>query len=431
MRHFEPPKGTRDFPPGSMTVRDALLQRIRHTFLLHGFQQWDGPAFEHLETLTAKSSPDIVRELYAFKDKADRDLGLRFDLTTSLSRIIASNPRLPKPVKAWSFGKVWRYENTQKGRYREFLQMDADILGAPPPLPEAELLLLASSVLDSVGLGPVTVLLNDRRILDGLADAAHIPQDRRLDAFRSLDKLPKIGPEGVAQEFQNRGLPLDAFRRLMDLAQTLSTTADPFDELARRFPDSPQAEAASHLRTILSLLQDSGLTLRFDPSLVRGFDYYTGPVYEIRAVGREDIGSIAGGGRYDNLVGLFGGDPTPAAGISFGIERLMDIIESDPDLRTRLLPSTPRVFVVSTSAADGLRIAHRLRLAGIPAESDLSGRSFRKQLQIASERGYTWALIAGDNEIRSGRFGLKRLSDGTQTDLDLETAVATIRRHLP
>jgi histidyl-tRNA synthetase len=431
---FESPKGTRDFPPGSMAVREQVMRRVENAFRLYGFKKWDGPAFEYLETLTAKSSPEIVKEIYAFKDKGDRDLGLRFELTTSLARLMAANPRLPRPVKAWSSGKVWRYENTQKGRYREFLQMDADVFGSASPLVESELLLMASAVLSSVGFRDCVVLLNDRRILDGLTASAGIPEGKKLDAFRALDKLAKIGPDGVAAEFERRGLSAESFRSVMAVMESVRKSSEPLEEAGRALASNPTAlEGVAALRTILdSVAKASGsLTVSFDPTLIRGFDYYTGPVYEIRMKGSEDMGSISGGGRYDNLVELFGGEAMPAAGISFGIERIMDIIESDMEKRSSFGSSASLVCVVSfgpETAGEALRLTERFRTSGISAETDLSGRAFKKQMQAAGERGYAWALVVGEEELKSGTFNLKKMADGSQIRVSLDEAIGLVKK---
>ena len=432
-KKFEPPKGTRDFPPGSMTVRENIISRIEKVFNLYGFKRWDGPAFEYLETLTKKSSPEIVKEIYAFKDKKDRDLGLRFELTTSLSRIIAANSRLPRPVKAWSGGKVWRYENTQKGRYREFLQMDADIFGSVNPETETELLLLASSVLSSLNFDNCILLLNDRRILNSLMDLCKVPEEKRLDMLRSLDKLPKIGPENVKHELFQKGFQSEVFEKIFSIIKHIKESSFPLKETENILKDYP--EAINGIKALLFIQNnlesiETQFKIYFEPSLVRGFDYYTGPVYEIRVKGMEDIGSISGGGRYDNLVKLFGGEDIPAAGISFGIERIMDIIENSSERKKFFEPQPEGVLIVSlgdNTIKDSFIIAEKLRKEGIPAETDLMKRSFKKQLQTAIEKNFKWVLIIGEEELKTRLFPLKRLSDGSQSIVSILDAINIIK----
>ena len=211
-KKFTGPKGTRDFLPYYMETRDRIVEMIKEVFKIYGCYPWDGPAFEYLETLTRKSGEEVSNEIYVFKDKSGRELGLRFELTASIARMIASNPSLKKPIKGFSIGKVWRYENPQQGRYREFLQMDADIFGASNMLCEVELLDMAKNILDRIGFDDYYIQLNNRKILEAQVRCAGIPKEKELDVFRALDKLNKIGPEGVRQEFNNRGMSETAYR---------------------------------------------------------------------------------------------------------------------------------------------------------------------------------------------------------------------------
>jgi histidyl-tRNA synthetase len=435
---IEAPKGTRDFLPGSMIVREKIISTIEDVFKKYGFQKWDGPAFEYLSTLTLKSSPEIVREIYNFQDKAARDLGLRFELTASIARMMAANPRMKKPVKAYGIGKVWRYENTQKGRYREFLQMDADIFGCASMNGELELFSIATSVLQKIGFSSTILLVNSRKILNGIAAAAGIKEEKKQDVFRAFDKLNKIGMDGVKKEFLTRGLTEKDFDNVKKILEECRTSGaennrkvlEKLSELLKN--DSEGVEGVREIEALLELAGSSGLAAPvLDISLIRGFDYYTGPVYEIRVKGNEDYGSISGGGRYDKLIEVFGGPATPAVGISFGIERIIDIIESDDALRSGFSSGNVDLFVAcfgQTLFLEAYKVASFLRMKGIGADLDLLARNINKQMEYANEHGYRKAVIVGEEEVKSGIYTLKDMGSGEQKKLKLEEIALELAR---
>lgn len=424
---FEGPKGTRDFVPGSMNVREKIIRKIEEIFGLYGFQKWDGPAFEYLDLLTAKSSPEIVKEIYAFEDKAGRKLGLRFELTTSLARLMANIGNVKKPIKAYNIGKVWRYENTQKGRYREFLQMDADVFGADAPGMEVELLRIATRVLAAIGFEKYRILINNRKILNGLTSVSGIPAEKKQDAFRALDKLAKIGKEGVRKEFEQRGLTADQFEKLMAIlgeAKSLETLKNIMKD------DADGLAGTTELENIISMAGVAGIgNIQFDPTLIRGFDYYTGPIYEIRIIDGEDMGSISGGGRYDRLVETFGGQPTTAVGISFGIERIIDLIETNEALKSRFASAPAQLFICHMNPellSHAFTLAEELRNAGISVDMDMSSRKFQKQMQYADDKKYPTCLIIGEDEAKSGEYMLKDMKTGEQRKMGKSSIIALL-----
>lgn len=426
---FSAPKGTRDFPPGTLGIRNKIIHEIESIFHLYGYEMWDGPAFEYLETLTAKSGEEIQKEIYTFQDKAGRDLGLRFELTTTLARLVASNPDLKKPVKGYSYGKVWRYENTQQGRYREFLQMDADIFGSESTVCEAELLDMAQNVLHRLGFHQYYVKLNSRKVLNSIVRCCKIADDQKQNVFRAVDKLDKIGAKGVLEEFIHRGLTEDEFNRVMGFIQMQGTNEEKIAKMRQLFAeDEDGLKGLQELEEIVSYFKDSPLSerIQLDYTLIRGFDYYTGPIYEIRIVNGEQVGSISGGGRYDRLIEIFGGAPTPAVGISFGIERLIDLISKDPVLSAKYKSDKPSVFVLYMDAqliSKAYSITNQFRQAGISADLDLTIRSFRKQMQYADKKEYTYVVMVGENELTSGEFVLKNMKTGEQETLRLEDMI--------
>jgi histidyl-tRNA synthetase len=415
-----------------MDDRGNVIRKMEDLCRIHGYRRWDGPAFERLETLKKKAGPSVVREIYGFQDKSGRELGLRFELTTSLARIIASYPGIRKPIKAYNIGTAWRYERPQQGRYREFVQADADIVGSGSMVCEAELLLLAGQAMAAFGFDDFRIRLNNRKILHAQASLAGIPEDKHHDAFRSLDKYDKIGPEGVREEFLKSGLTRHHFAQFIDLMKLHGDNEARLQHAHEALKGSPLAtEGLDELRQILGILETAAISqhLQFSPTLVRGLDYYTGPIFETEITSGKGVGSVSGGGRYDNLVGLFGGSATPATGISFGIERLVDLIKGDECKSREFDKGSPTVQVVygTDQLANALEIIDCLRRRHVPADMDLETRSFRKQLRLASRAGARYALIVGEEEASSKLYALKDLRTGEQKQYSLDDAIARLQ----
>src|SRR3954467_5743484 len=301
-KKYETPKGTRDFLPADMRTRRAVFDRLRRYFELYGFEELDTPAFEYLEVLTLKSGPNAEKEIYSFTDKGERKLGLRFDLTSSTGRVAASYPEIPRPFYRYQIGKVWRYDRPQAGRYREFYQADADIIGSYSTDCEVDLLLMATEVLKGFDLPEYQLVLNNRKILEAQVRVSGIPPEKKADALRALDKLLKVGKDGMKEEFGRYGLSAEQFERFYGII-----VVETLDEVAERIAGDEQGQkGVAELREIFGKAERLGFVdrLRFDWTLVRGLDYYTGPVFEAQAKTTSGFGSFGGGGRYDDLVGL-------------------------------------------------------------------------------------------------------------------------------
>jgi len=423
---LQTPKGTRDFLPEDMLLRRKvtdILSSIYHTF---GFQEWDGPAFEYFETLSRKSGELIADEIYCFEDKSKRKLGLRFELTTSIARIIANNPNIKKPLKVFNIGKVWRYERPQTGRFREFLQSDTDIFGSSSMTCELDLLLMSVTALRQINLGDYIILLNNRKILESQLRIAGVDPDQHTDALRALDKLSKIGKDGVRDEFEKRGINQEKFDKIMDFIDLEGDNKERLRKTKELLKtDSLGLEGVKELEEILELSEGVGLngSIVIDLSLVRGLDYYTGPIFEIRSKERPEIGSFAGGGRYDNLIKLFGGQSTPAVGISFGVERLIEIVSSQKKSERPF--SDTKVFVGNISPETliiAIKITQQLRDAGISAEFDLSGRNLSKQLAHvnASQIPYCFVVFSESEQK------LKEMATGKEEILSVDEVIKKI-----
>ena len=414
-------KGTRDFLPAQMINRQRVIDTLRGVFTRFGFEPLETPAFERIETLTGKYGDEGSKLMYRILKRGEGgqrgevDLALRYDLTVPLARVAAMNAQLRLPFKRYQVQPVWRADRPAKGRFREFYQCDVDILGTEHPSADAECLAVVSASLQALGFDKFTIRLNDRRILRALA-ASHGATDEAAEmAFLiSLDKLDKIGRAGVEKELAERGLAADTERLWATLAPQ-STNQEALDHLAAELPGAQ--EGIDTLRRVLALALALGVPeerLRIDATLARGLDYYTGPVFET-VVDEPNVGSISGGGRYDNLIGMFSGRQVPAVGVSLGLERIVTVMEE-----LGMLPETATAAQVLVTVFDEERLAASvhcarvLREAGIDAELFLDDKNLKKQFKYANARGFPWLIVIGPDEATSGHVNLKNLKSGDQ-----------------
>ena len=333
-------KGMRDILPAEMEIREYLLTKLKYIYTSFGFTQIETPCMERIENLTSNQGGENEKLIFKVLKRGEKlneslnldnpdelcDSGMRYDLTVPLSRYFANNAgQLPMPFKALQVGSVWRADRPQKGRYRQFTQCDIDILGNPDNTAESELIYVTSLFLDSVGVKGNTVMVNDRRILKGMAKKAGFAEEDYNKVFIILDKYDKIGENGVKEELLESGCDESAVNTYMDIFHGFMTAEDRFSYVEEAFGDAMEPGVADNIRQIfanVALMSGGKFHLSFDPTLVRGMGYYTGTIFEIKS---EDFkgSSIAGGGRYDNMIGNFTGTPTCACGFSIGFERLV------------------------------------------------------------------------------------------------------------
>jgi histidyl-tRNA synthetase len=426
---FGRPRGTRDFLPSEMRVRRFIMETARGVFEEHGFEEMDTPVIELWDVLSAKGGEEVERQIYKFQDKAERWLGLRFDLTVPLARVVANTPDLTKPFKRYNISKAWRYEEPQSGRFREFVQADLDIVGSPKVEADMECVSTAVSALRALGLEGFNVRMNDRKLLGGMVESLGLAGEREGGIFRALDKLDKIGEEAVGEELLRQGVDPDAVSRIIGFTRLRGGEA--MEYARREFGSSAlTGEGLTDLRRLLELAEPYGLTgvLSVDFSLVRGLDYYTGPIFEIRA-GKGEIGSVAGGGRYDRLVERLGGASTPATGISLGVERLYETLFES--IGSKLKTSSCQVYVANvneSTAKEAVKISRELIAKGVAAEADIMGRKLGRQLEYADSRGIPFAVIIGPEEIRSGKFKLKDMRKKSEALLRVEDIVEAVKK---
>ena len=414
MKQLQPPKGTRDIVYEEAAARRKVIDRLRRCFLDFGFSDFDTPAFEHLETLEQKSGPDVTDQIYTLEDKGGRKLGLIFEFTASLGRAAANNADLIRPFKRYQIGKVWRYERPQANRYREFYQADIDILGPYTMDCEVEILLAVSHVLNSFGLAEFEFLLNDRKVLRGQLETAGIEDEKdQMAVLRGLDKADKISPDEVRAYILEQGVSAERYERFMALVPTQGSNEEILGALETGLAASERGrEGVAELRQILALAEGCDLArrIRLAPFLVRGLDYYTGPVFEVRCPTLGNV-SFGGGGRYDTMVEMFGGRPAGAAGFAFGVERLVSILMQEKlvtgaksEARIMVTPRVPEL------AMEAFRLSQQLRAAGIAVYQFLGKEKIARQFSFAAKMGFPFVTVVGEQEIESGVFRLKNMA---------------------
>lgn len=427
MSKFQPVKGMRDFWPAEMLKRQFVEQIMADVAQKWGFLPTGTPAVESYELLASKGGggDEIKKEIYYFKDQANRELGLRFDLTVPTARIISSKLDLPLPFKRYATGKVWRYDNPQSGRYRELQQFDLDVFGSKNPLADAEIIAAGCDIFDALGFEDFAVKLNNRKLIQAFVESVGIKDP--LDVFRSIDKLDKIGEAGVKKELKEK---LKDENKVEKILEFINIKGDgKILEKADKLVDSKLAkEALRELREIIEAVKAFGYekNVKIDFSLVRGLEYYTGPVFEVGVSGSKL--SLAGGGRYDNMIKHFGGKDIPAVGIGLGFERIVDAMSDNKMFK---LEPPVKLFVVSVSdnvRPEALKICQMFRREGISADFDVAGRNLSAQLKYANSCLMPFVLFVGEKELKEKKFKLKDMVCGEEKIGNLEEIIKELKK---
>jgi histidyl-tRNA synthetase len=425
----KPPAGTRDFLPDDVRRREYVIGVVRAIYEKYGFEPLETPAFENIETLMGKYGEEGNKLIFKILKRGEHeksgeaDLALRYDLTVPLSRVVAEyQGRIPTLFKRYQIQPVWRADRPARGRFREFYQCDIDAIGSTSPVVDAEILGAVAEILSTLGFHDFVIRLNHRRVLTALLEEAGVPESQHGDALVALDKLDKIGPEGVAREFADRGIAESAGAKALSYFRA----TDPAAIL-------PGHEAIDNLSAIVRLAEQTPAAgrIRIDPSLARGLSYYTGAIMEIAV---EGIGSLGGGGRYDNLIGMFLGRDVPACGFSLGLERIIVVMTE-----RQMFPATVAQGVVDVvvtfldddSRGDALRLATELRGARLRVDVfPEASRKFEKPLKYASARGAKLMAIFGENERAKDEVSVRDLTTRAQTAVRRADALAFVRQHL-
>jgi histidyl-tRNA synthetase len=449
------PKGTRDFGPAQMAKRQYILDRIKTVFQKYGFQPLETPAMENLTTLTGKygdegdqllfkilNSGDYLKDVDAAKLEAKRskqltteisEKGLRYDLTVPFARYVVMNRHeITFPFKRYQIQPVWRADRPQKGRYREFYQCDADVVGTDSLLCEADIVLMITEVFSQLHIQDYTIKINHRGILSGLAEICGA-KENEMPLFVAIDKLDKIGEEKVKEELRARGFQEESLTTLFQILNFKGNTQQKIDFLSAKFSASENGQKGlSDFQKVLELLngyQFNPKHLEFDISLARGLSYYTGCIFEVK-INNVAIGSVSGGGRYDNLTGSFGLEGVSGIGISFGVDRLYDAMEE-----LKLFPSEAMISsTVMIAHFDnetmryGLQVAARLRAAGVATELYPDVSKIKKQMEYANKKLIPYVIVIGADEMTDGQLTLKRMHTGEQKKKTLEEILLEIKK---
>ena len=429
------PKGMRDFLPDDLLKRQYVFDTVIDVFQTYGFEPLQTPALELVQTLHGNLGEEAEKQIfYAQHPQGKEELALRYDLTVPLARVVAQyEGQLSFPFKRYHIAPVWRAERPQRGRYREFYQCDADIVGVAGMIADAEIISLVTTALRRLGFAEFQVQINNRKLLTGIGEYVGVPAELRAGLYRSIDKLDKIGADGVRGELAQNGIGADSIARMMALLELRQQGLAGLSDLGEEMSAIPSAvEGIRELIDLAEHLESFGVprdNYVFDLAMVRGLGYYTGPVFET-IITEPNLGSITGGGRYDGLIGMFRKESLPTTGTSLGIERIIDLMDElnlyPPSLSKTVVEVLVTVFGAETRAASN-RLAASLRAAGVRTEIMLEDRKVGKQAAYADRKGIPVAAFLGPDEIAAGTVSLKRLRDGETRVVPQAEAPAAIR----
>jgi histidyl-tRNA synthetase len=448
------PKGTRDFGPAQMAKRQFILENIKKVFQNYGFQPLETPAMENLTTLTGKygdegdqllfkilNSGDFLKDIDQAKLEARSskiittdisEKGLRYDLTVPFARYVVMNRNeITFPFKRYQIQPVWRADRPQKGRYREFYQCDADVVGTNSLICETEIILMIKDVFAELGISDYSIKINHRAILAGLAELCEA-KGKESSLFVAIDKLDKIGEEKVKEELRARGFSEGNLIALFEILNFVGTTAQKIEFLTSKFLNTPSGQKGiADFKEVLNLLSGYGANeehVEFDIALARGLSYYTGCIFEVK-INNVSIGSVSGGGRYDNLTGVFGLPGVSGVGFSFGVDRLYDAMEE-----LKLFPKeaqiSSQVLIAhfdEQSKQYGLRLLQQLRKNGIASEIYPDSVKIQKQLDFANKKLVPYSIVIGSEEVKSGILSFKNMKTGAQQKIPLNEIISIVK----
>lgn len=420
--NFEKVRGTRDFLPEEMNKRQHVFKEIKRIFEKYGFDPVESPALEKFKTLARKSGEEVAGEVYKFEDKGGREIGLRFDLTVPLGRIVANNRDLAKPFKRYCISRAWRYERPRKGRYREFWQADIDTIGVESTEAGVECVKAGIETFKELGLEDFVVRLSNRKLSEGLIRKAGIDEDKVEETFRAIDKLKKIGEKGVVEELEERGVSEEKIPKLLDFLKISGGNKEVLKETEELLSGIEIGEEGiEEIYSFLETVKDYNIEgeIKVDLSLVRGMGYYTGNIFEVE-LKNDDYPSLGGGGRYDDLVKIYGGEEEPAVGFSIGIEPLIDVLTEENKLKDEKTKTEVYILPISDSVKKKAReIAGRIRSYDIKTEISLKDRSISSQLSYCNKKEIPIVIIVGENDLKEDSVTVKTMVSGEENLIKL------------
>jgi len=417
-------KGFRDFLPADMKIRQQVIALFRQVFESFGYEPLETPTLEHADILLGKYGEEAEQLIYQFEDRGGRKVAMKYDLTVPTCRVVAQyGDKIPLPFKRYQIQPVWRADNTQKGRFREFFQCDADTIGSSSMLADAEFIQMGLEIMKKLGFADYYARINNRKFIDGLVQYAGATQDQFYVICIAIDKLEKIGLDGVVTEMEKKGVSPEVIKKIIEVVSLKGTNGELINKLTLMMKDIPIAlEGLRELAEIFSYLKTANVNdelYAFDLSIIRGLSYYTGPVWEF-TVRDGGVGSVAGCGRYDKLVGLYLGRDIPATGGSFGIERLFEVIKE----RGLLKEEGNKLELVTIFSPDlvqqSLALVNSLRKQGkaVMLYPDEKAK-IEKQLKYANKKGIDTVYIMGPEEAANKTVKVKNMKTGEQTIVNL------------
>jgi histidyl-tRNA synthetase len=427
-------KGFRDYLPAAMIAREELIDAARRVYRSYGFAPIDTPALEYLDVLLGKGSEETDKQLYRFKDHGGRDVGMRFDLTVPLARFMAQHhAELGTPFKRYHIGTVWRGENTQRGRYREFMQCDFDTIGTLSVAADIETALVIHDLMLAIGFDAFQIRVNNRMVLNGVLERLGVAE-KSAAVLRALDKLGKVDRNAVAAEMvATAEVSPEQGEEIVRLSELTGSSAEILQQLEPLVAGSAKGtEGVARLRDIFAAVEAAGVPaarLRLDVSIARGLDYYTGTIYETFLDALPGIGSVCSGGRYDNLAELYTSQQLPGIGASLGLDRLLAAMEELGMVAPATTPA--EVFMAYFDASrlpEYLRLASQLRAVGLRVEFFPESKKLGAQLKYADRRGFRVAIIAGETEFAANQVQVKNLATGESQSVSLDRGVSEVVR---
>ncbi|MBL7054546.1 histidine--tRNA ligase [Candidatus Woesearchaeota archaeon] len=414
------PKGTRDFNPEEMIVRDKIVNTLKEIFELYGYSPLETPVFERFDILSSKyaGGSEILKETFKLKDQGKRELALRYDLTVPMCRFVGMNPNVKMPFKRYQIGEVFRDGPVESARYRQFMQCDVDVVGCNEMTADTEIISLTNRVFKKLGFD-FLIRINNRKLLNDILKYCKVSEDKTEDVILSIDKLGKFGLEAVKKELKEKNINQKTINEILKIINIKGTNKEKINKLKDIIKNSDGLNEISKLLNYLKLLN---IDVEFDVSLARGLSYYTGTVIEVILKNSKVKSSVCGGGRYDKMIGNFlGKEDYPAVGISFGLDRIYDayLEKSKEEKKT-----VTQVYIIPINTFDeSLKIAEELRNEGVKVDIDMIGKGPSKNLKYANSLNIPYVLFIGEEELKQNKIKLKDMKTGKEMLVNAEELI--------